>query len=348
MTENIRITMKDIAREGGVSVSTVSLALRNDPRLRSSTCQAIQKLADSLGYHRDPALSALVAYRGRTRPLGDYGVLAVLHDWDRPEDRLPPAMHQTIQGIRKQGTVQGFQVELIRIPSDPAGLRTLNRTLFYRGVRGLILASVRKSNLAMEWRNFSAVAIGEFFDTPHLHRISQNHEEVLEKVYRRLRECGYRRIGYCNIRVSEERKHYRYLGAYFKCLHMDGCGKDSVAPYLFDKENGSPLEWLESEQPDAVMCSVPHEFLKRLEGSRFRVPESMGLAGFSLAHEGDPYTDRFAGSVINFRQVGEAAVRLLQNLIHNGFRGIPSELEQYDIRVSSAWRDGFGVQDRKR
>jgi hypothetical protein len=94
------------------------------------------------------------------------------------------------------------------------------------------------------------------------------------------------------------------------------------------------------------MCSIPHEFLKRLEGSRFKVPESLGLAGFSLAHEGDPFTDRYAGSVINYRQVGETAVRLLQNLMQNGFRGIPTELEQYDIRVGSAWRDGFGVQER--
>ncbi|MDA3874421.1 MAG: LacI family DNA-binding transcriptional regulator [Kiritimatiellae bacterium] len=236
--------MKDVAREAGVSVSTVSLALRNDPRLRESTRLSIRKIVDTLGYHRDPALSALVAYRARTRPAGDHGVLAVLHDWDRPEDRLPPAMYQTIQGIREQGAVQGFQIELIRIPSDPAGLRTLNRTLFYRGVRGLILASVRKSNLAMEWQNFSGVAIGEFFDTPHLHRVSQNHEEVLEKVYRKLREYGYRRIGYCNIRVSEERKHYRYLGSYFKCLHMDGTGGGPCLRFYSTRTTGPLLNGL--------------------------------------------------------------------------------------------------------
>ncbi|MDF3129104.1 LacI family DNA-binding transcriptional regulator [Kiritimatiellaeota bacterium B1221] len=348
MSENLRITMKDIAREAGVSVSTVSLALRNDPRLKAVTCEEIQKLADALGYQRDPALSALVAYRGRTQPTGNYGVLAVLHDWDRREECLPPALFETIQGIREQAKMEGFQVELIRLPTDAAGLRTLNRNLFYRGVRGILLVSVRQSHLVMDWKNFACVSIGEYFNRPNLHRVSQNHEEVLEKVYRRLWDLGYRRIGYCNLRVSEERKHYRFAGTYYKCTQLNDEDQHHVSPFFFDEEDWSPLAWLERERPDAVMCSIPHEFLKRLAGSRFRVPENLGLAGFSMAHAGDPYTEKFAGSVMNHRQMGTAAVRLLQNLLHHGFRGVPSELEQYDIRVGSAWRDGFGVMEGDR
>ena len=47
-------------------VTTVSLALRNHPRLPQDTRERIQKMAERLGYRPDPFLQALVAYRGKT------------------------------------------------------------------------------------------------------------------------------------------------------------------------------------------------------------------------------------------------------------------------------------------
>ena len=62
-----RTTMADIARKAGVHVTTVSLALRNHPRLPASTRERIQALAKELGYVPDPFLRALVTYRGTNR-----------------------------------------------------------------------------------------------------------------------------------------------------------------------------------------------------------------------------------------------------------------------------------------
>ena len=63
-----RVTLADIARKAGVHVTTVSLALRNHPRLPVATRQRLCALADQMGYRPDPAMRALVSYRQKLRP----------------------------------------------------------------------------------------------------------------------------------------------------------------------------------------------------------------------------------------------------------------------------------------
>ncbi len=46
-------TMKDVARRAGVDVSTVSLAINNDPRIRPETRERILSIATELGYRKN-------------------------------------------------------------------------------------------------------------------------------------------------------------------------------------------------------------------------------------------------------------------------------------------------------
>jgi LacI family transcriptional regulator len=46
-------TMKDVARRAGVDVSTVSLAINNDPRIRTETRERILSIAQELGYQKN-------------------------------------------------------------------------------------------------------------------------------------------------------------------------------------------------------------------------------------------------------------------------------------------------------
>jgi LacI family transcriptional regulator len=46
-------TMKDVARQAGVDVSTVSLAMNNDPRIRPQTRDRILNIAHELGYQKN-------------------------------------------------------------------------------------------------------------------------------------------------------------------------------------------------------------------------------------------------------------------------------------------------------
>ena len=73
-----RVTLLDIAKEAGVHVTTVSLALKCHPRIPGETQERVRRIADELGYRPDPMLSSLVAYRTHKRPAAFHGTLAWL------------------------------------------------------------------------------------------------------------------------------------------------------------------------------------------------------------------------------------------------------------------------------
>ena len=77
---NRQITLRDIAKELGVSHVTVSLALRNHPRISEATRERVQKKAEQMGYHPDPMLSALSHYRLTSKEKPVQAILA----WPNP------------------------------------------------------------------------------------------------------------------------------------------------------------------------------------------------------------------------------------------------------------------------
>lgn len=331
--------MQFIAREAGVSQSTVSLALRNDPRISAETKTRVQDLATRHGYRPDPALSALIAYRARTRSRRDYGKIAVLHDMDQEENHFALALRQQLNGIREKAARLGQDIELIRVYPEEKLSMQLGRRLYARGIRGIILLSLRMAELRMQWDHFSTVVIGEYFSEPPHNHVNHHHSAVLTITYQELRKLGYRKIGFCNSRISEERKHHLYLGAYLKCLHLDGLSPKSLPPFLYDDfPEWSPLPWLDRHRFDAVMSMVPSVFMEKLKKSAYSVPTNLGLAGYSIPAN-DPVSP-FSGCVLDYHRMGTAAVELLETMIHNGQRGVPAEIERYDVLIRGAWHAG--------
>ncbi|MDB0005640.1 LacI family transcriptional regulator [Ilumatobacteraceae bacterium] len=72
-----RPTIDDVAAAAGVSVATVSRALRGLPNVAQSTRQAVLEAARQLDYHADPAATRLAS--GRTRTIGV--VVPLLSGW---------------------------------------------------------------------------------------------------------------------------------------------------------------------------------------------------------------------------------------------------------------------------
>jgi LacI family transcriptional regulator len=63
----------DIARALDVSLMTVSLALRNSPKVSKATRLKVRRMADKLGYRPDPEIARLMTRLHKTT-----------QSWDRP------------------------------------------------------------------------------------------------------------------------------------------------------------------------------------------------------------------------------------------------------------------------
>ena len=88
---NQTASMQDVARAAGVSLMTVSRALRNAPKVSEATRERVLVCAQKLGYTTDPNLSRMMhAVRGRKRPRS-HATIAVVRDHVADDGLLGPA-----------------------------------------------------------------------------------------------------------------------------------------------------------------------------------------------------------------------------------------------------------------
>ena len=73
--------MAEIAQELGVASSTVSRALRGDPRISVEMRQRVETLAKNTGYRPNPLVSALMASRRRRGGGGEVDVIALVTNY---------------------------------------------------------------------------------------------------------------------------------------------------------------------------------------------------------------------------------------------------------------------------
>ncbi len=125
------ITIEDVAARAGVSVATVSRALRGLPNVAPTTRDRVRGVALELGYRPDPNASRLAAKRTNTIGFG----VPLLGTW---------YFSQVVSGAEAVCSAEGYDVLLLAIGSAEARHRTVTGTgPLHRRVDGLLLVDVR-------------------------------------------------------------------------------------------------------------------------------------------------------------------------------------------------------------
>src|SRR6185436_8026187 len=129
-------TIKDVAREAGVSVATVSRVLNDKGPIRPETRQRIQEVAARLGYAPDAAARSL-----STRKTGTVGVLL--------PDLYGEFFSEVIRGLDLTARRSGYHILVSSSHSDRSEVEAVLRTLRGR-VDGLIVMSPEADARALE------------------------------------------------------------------------------------------------------------------------------------------------------------------------------------------------------
>ena len=100
MNDSTSFTMKDIARELGVSVATVSRALKDSPRISTEQKERIKKFAREHNFY--PNLTAEQLRHNRVKPSNIIGVI------------IPQIAHYyfstILSGIEEQARIRGYNI----------------------------------------------------------------------------------------------------------------------------------------------------------------------------------------------------------------------------------------------
>lgn len=340
-------SLRDIARQLNVSHVTVSMALRDHPRISVERRAEVRKVAEALGYRPDPMLASLVAYRNRKRVKPVAATLAWLNCWPEPAKlRQHKEFDSYWLGARAAAERLGYRLEEFVIDKDMKG-RRLNGILLARGVKGLLVpphrAGMSWSDLGLDWKEFSLVRFGFSTSDLRAHMIGNDQMRSSELAVRQMADAGYRRIGYVGSESHDAATDANFRMGYLRGIELDQ--RLTWAPPILlgpgqrleSAEVGQRVvEWIKENAIDALLTSESG-LMELCERHGLRVPDDVAIAATS-ARDGGRVD---AGLDQNPVEIGRVAVHTLIESINRREFGEPDYCRR--VLVESRWVAGASL-----
>lgn len=342
-----RVTLRAIADRAQVHISTVSLALRDSPKLRPEMRERIQKVATALGYVPDAALAALVAYRKGVRTAAYQSTLGWIDNWPVEHGgmrlREVSTFNEYFLGAARRAEDRGYRLEEFSLhrPASitPARLAAILRS---RNIQGLVVAPQKRdgAKLDLDFSGFSAVALGYSLRPASLHIVTNHQFLSATQIVARLRELGYRRIGLYLHSDWDNKVNHGYVTG-FTTAQQALRPRDRIAPCLPDEIGAENfLNWFQRARPDAVVTQgITREMIGWLKPLGIRVPRDVGLVNLSAHRELEP---EISGIYQNDFLIGATAVDFVIGMLQRNERGVPPTII-YTL-VDGVWHLGATVR----
>lgn len=316
-------TLRTLARELGLSRTTLSDALRGSPRVKAATIERVRAAAKAAGYERNPLTGAVMSQLRRSRGQQFRGVLAALEIIDTPHSALAARYNDALMaGISSRANDLGFKVERFVVGPQGVKLSRLDTILHTRGIQGLILLpAVGFPDLSeLSWSRYTAVYVDYYIDHPPLHCVCLDHYRSMVALLHELHARGYRRPGLFMEISLDHRLQYRWEGA-FLALQKYLPDITQVPALQLPSLNRAEFEaWFRKYNPDVVMGHFP-EVMDWMKVCGAKLPKTHAFVCLnSLRTDGNCATLDFQTPVLG----GRACELVIGQLLHNEF-GVPSQ-----------------------
>ncbi|MGB5204534.1 LacI family DNA-binding transcriptional regulator [Eudoraea sp.] len=325
-----KITLKQIARELEVSISTVSKALKNSREISKDTTEKIQAFAKL--YHYKPNNIALSLKSRRTKNIGVI---------------IPDIVHHffttVFRGIEQFADTKGYNV-IACVSDESFEKEVINMELLANGsIDGFIMALSAETQLKNDFHHLKEiidqgmplVLFDRVTDEVICDKVVINDFEAAYMAVKKLIHDGRKRIALVTtesyLNVSEKRAQ-----GYFQALKDHNLELDKSLilrlPYQFEDETMSET-FFATTNMDAVLC-VNEIFAVRsmriAQKNGLRIPEDVAFIGFTDGILSKLATPALTSVAQHGERMGEIAARMLIEKIE---RDDEKELEEETFRT---------------
>jgi DNA-binding LacI/PurR family transcriptional regulator len=272
-------SIKDVAREAGVSTATVSRALRGLPRVSEETRARVLEAASRLGYVASPHAVGLAS--GQTRTVAV--IVPFVTRW---------YFSTLVLGAEQVLRAQGYDLLLYNLAGDAhARHRVFQTHLLTKRVDAILVLALAPTPEELHWLEVHAPPVS-FVGCKAAFGSSVRIDDVLvaRTAMEHLVELGHRRIAYVG---GDTRDALDYtsplarLRGYRAALDAAGIARDPELEIEADwTVHGGILAWPEiaalSEPPTAVFAASDEMavgLIHAARGAGLRVPEDLSVIG---------------------------------------------------------------------
>ena len=335
-------TIRTLARMAGVSNATVSLALRNHPRIRPEVRERIQQIALEAGYKTDALVANLLAQLRTKKTLSYQSTIGLLTIWDNPgHHKATPTFLEWTAGCEERAVSLGYGLDQFSLAETPLTAERLVKILHTRNIRGLLviasdLGDIVRADLDPLWQYSAAIVMGVRPVHPLLSFTSNDQYDTATRAVNEVLDLGYERPGLVIEPYVDNWVEKRFSGGFFARQNLLP-RKDCVPKFEFARNAETHFrEWMKRNRPD-VIITIHAEVLAWVKAMGLRVPEDVGLV-----HLDKPLDLDWAGMQQNNRHIGRAAVDMLVGQLHRNEFGVPPF--QKGMFIMSTWVPGSTVR----
>lgn len=336
-----KINIYDVAKELGVSISTVSRALNNNPKISADTTKKVKQMAEKLGFQKNALASGLMTNKTKT-----IGVIV-------PQINRE-FFAQTVRSIEDTAFEMGFSVMICQSHDSYVKEKANINTLMSSRVDGVIVSlALETTDLKHFEKAIDADIPVVFFDRvglelPNTTKILVDNFSSAHKATSHLIQQGYKHIGYIGgpqmRQIFEER-----LEGYKQALTDHNLPIDDSIIEKTDLTQQDCYRAAKSilhaiNPPDAILCANHLTSVNTIfyaMSIKKMIPEDVAVVGFSE----NPIAELMIPSLTAIRQpcyeMGKLAMQKLVEEIdfdHKSDEFIHSTIvldTKLDIRASS-------------
>lgn len=312
------ITIKDVAREAGVSTATVSKVINKAPSISEATVIKVNRIMKEMNYH--PNLRAQNFARKSTRNI------LFITNLERNTAFINPHMFEIMSGLQYVISNKNYSLSILSVKSGEE-LEIIDNIIAQKSTDALVIhASVitKEMSLKILKASFPHVIIGSPNFENQLCWIDNNNYLSGEIAANHLLEQGYHKISFIGGEEQDMISNHRLQGAIRtladKKMKLDA---SFIKRGESTKQDGVRMMdelFLLKQLPDSVICAnnyIALGVIKSITKHNYKIPKEIGVISFD-DYPFSQITDPMMTVVnIDVYDVGVQAGKLILSKIKN-------------------------------
>jgi LacI family transcriptional regulator len=337
-----RVTIRDIAKEAGVSAASVSHAFRGNHHVSAQTRKHILEVAERMGYSPHPMVSALMAEIRRNKAVREETVLAMA-DFFTGNSRLRKTSRNLIyEGAARRAKELGYRLDLFEPLHEGWSLDRFAKILRTRGINGIIVPPLPgQPDLpsGFPWEEFSVVTAGFVCRSHAFNSVRPDQLGGMELALSEVTKRGYHRVGLYISSELDRRVRHAWSGLYYwHCSNLEHSPPGKLLQFYEEPSKEEFAAWLLENRPEVVISDfggVAWEVIQDL-----RKKQKVDYVHLICNETNPPYS----GINQNYALEGASAVELLSTQLYRNERGAPAL--RMNVQISPTWVEGGGLSRR--
>lgn len=310
-----KITLKDMARELGFSVNTVSRALRDMPDISDETKNVVKQATERMGYHVNHAASMLRTNRSKA-----VGVIV--------SDISNPVFSGMVKGLEFSCKVAGYSMLLSNTNESYEQEMQSIASMLNRNVDGIILFPTMVDNGSVYnliEKKVPFVLVGRKFDGISTNVVINDDTHGGFLAAEHLYKKGHRKFVYITGPLYMSSSADRLKG-FFQYLSQYGIQKDAIEVFETEASWKGGYDAMDQLVKNGVKATAVFAFsdfmamgvLKSLHDNGINVPQDMAVMGYDDIDFCNLTVPTLTSIDLSKFGLGKRAMELLLQEIQNG------------------------------